>query len=168
MRSELCLAMVAVICAGCSCGTTHVATDAGFDAALAFDAGPHREDAGRDAGVDAGGVDAGVDAAGPVDAGFSCPPNPLYWDADGGFLTSDGDVNPYCEGDGDCPFSLTYDDNQSCYDGVCCNGRFDTDTCTCTCGTDPFDCGFGRFCCVPRDETQPRCVSAQELCQGSG
>ena len=145
--------------AGCMCSEAHTRSDAGFDAGR--DAGP--ADAGSDAGRwDAGDadLDAGHDAG--FDADFPCPPDPRYWNTDGGFLLAGGRTTPYCVSDSQCHVA-DYDDNQSCYSGVCCNGRFDTVTCTCSCGRNP-QCGGSEFCCMPVGETELRCAGSEPEC----
>lgn len=123
--------------------------DGGWDSG--WDAGVLVRDAGSDAGSDAG------DDAGRPDSGFRCPPNPAYWDGTRGFVQSDGSQNPYCTSDSQCGHHR-YDDRRSCYEGVCCNGRFDAATCACTCG-DSGECPREiSDCCVALGGTDMSCV----------
>lgn len=132
-----------------SCASTHGRRDAGVDAFVRPDAFVE-----RDAGVDGG-----------TDAGPMCDPDPRFWTVDGGFLYPSGEVLPRCGRDEHC---WTHDrsDVQDCYDGVCCNGSFDADTCTCTCGSEP-GCLPGQYCCrrEPLDpESELRCTWAPTDC----
>jgi hypothetical protein len=128
----------AIVLAGCSCAQSHQRdAGAGMDAFIPTDAGP--PDAGP---PDAPPLDAGTDTGPP----HRCPPNPAYWIIDGGFPTLSGGVSPYCQYDDQCPI-VGNDYGQDCWDGVCCNGYFDVETCTCMCGDEP-GCRRGEACCA--------------------